>query len=150
MNMLTKKFCQMPTYLGDSLEIVVESGKQFASVDGNLSEVVYASSAELSKLSYEGLAEGYYLVGSGNTGVASALACLGAIYATTVVGSALMIRRPAPGFVPAGWTPPAAGTTAMAVGNVDVATVMKTPQFWFLFSTSTLLATGGMGLMRSV
>ena len=31
--------------------------------------------------------------------------------------------------------------------NVNVSDVMKTPQFWLLFSTSTLLCTGGMGLM---
>ena len=40
-------------------------------------EVVYATAADLSKLPYDGLAEGFYLVGSGNTGVATSLACIG-------------------------------------------------------------------------
>jgi MFS family permease len=31
--------------------------------------------------------------------------------------------------------------------NVNVNNVMKTPQFWLLFTTSTLLCTGGMGLL---
>ena len=31
--------------------------------------------------------------------------------------------------------------------NVNVTDVMKTPQFWMLFGTSTFLCTGGMGLM---
>lgn len=147
MNMLTNKFCQLPTYLGNSLEIVLDGGRQFTMVGGQLQEVIYATASDIAKLPYEGLAEGFYLVGSGNTGVSSALACIGAIYATTVFTSSLIIKRPAPGFVPEGWTPPTTGATIGAVGNVDVATVMKTPQFWFLFTTSTLLATGGMGLL---
>jgi hypothetical protein len=40
-------------------------------------EVVYATTAELARLPYDGLAEGFYLVGSGNTGVAASLATIG-------------------------------------------------------------------------
>ena len=145
MNLLTNKFCSMPTYLGQSLDIVVEGGKQFAKVGGELKEVVYATSGELLKLPYDGLAEGFYLVGSGNTGVSAALASIGAIYAATVVASAMVIKRPAAGYVPAGYTPPP--VQAGSGANVHVDNLFKTPQFWFLFSTSTLLATGGMGLM---
>ena len=36
-------------------------------------EVVYAGAADLAQLPYTGLAEGWYLVGSGSTGVAAAL-----------------------------------------------------------------------------
>merc|ERR1719481_258781 len=145
MSALTNKFCTLPTYLGNSVELVVEGGKQFAKVGGELQEVVYATSGELLKLPYSGLSEGFYVVGSGNTGVGAALATIGGIYAATVVASAMIIKRPAAGYIPAGYTPPAvqAGTGA----NVHVDNLFKTPQFWFLFSTSTLLATGGMGLM---
>jgi len=144
MNMLTNKFSSLPTFLGDKLEVVVESGKQFASVGGQMQEVVYATAADLAKLPYDGLAEGFYLVGSGNTGVALSLASIGAVYTAMVFGSALMIRRPPPGYIPAGYTPP---ETSAAGANVHVDTVLKTPQFWFLWTTCTLLATGGMGLM---
>merc|ERR1711894_276625 len=34
-----------------------------------------------------------------------------------------------------------------SVGNVPVDNLLKTPQFWLLWSTATLQATGGMGLM---
>jgi len=73
------------------------------------------------------------------------LASIGLIYTSMVLGSSMMIRRPPPGYLPQGYVPPqvAAGSGA----NVHVDTVLKTPQFWLLFSTSTLLATGGMGLM---
>jgi len=145
MSALTNKFCTLPTYLGNSVDLVVEGGKQFAKVGGELQEVVYATSGELLKLPYSGLAEGFYVVGSGNTGVGAALATIGGIYAATVVASAMIIKRPAAGFIPAGYTPPAAQAGSGA--NVHVDNLFKTPQFWFLFSTSTLLATGGMGLM---
>merc|ERR1719145_171932 len=106
MSMLTSKFSVLPTYLGSSVEVVLEGGKQFANIGGQLQEVVYATTSELAKLPYDNLAEGFYLVGSGNTGVASALACMGAIYAGTILSSALMIRRPTPGYIPAGYVPP--------------------------------------------
>merc|ERR1719308_142977 len=145
MNFLTNKFCAMPTYLGNNLDIVVEGGKQFARIGGELQEVVYATAGESLKLPYEGLVEGFYLVGSGNTGVSSALAAIGAIYAATIVSSSMLIRRPAAGYLPAGYTPP---TIQSGMGsNVHVDNLFKTPQFWLLFTTSTLLATGGMGLM---
>ena len=145
MGALSSKFAQLPQYLGDSVEVVLEGGRQFARVGAELQEVVYATQGELAKLPYEGLSEGFYVVGSGNTGVASALACIGAMYAATIVSSSLVIRRPWAGYVPEGWTPPEG--TALAQGNVTVASVMRTPQFWYLFGTSTLLATGGMGLI---
>jgi len=145
MNALMGKFSQLPTYVGQSAEIVLEGGKQFAKIGGELQEVVYATAADLAKLPYDGLAEGFYLVGTGNTGVAASLASIGAIYASIVLASSLMIKRPAAGYLPPGYTPP---PTAQGVGaNVHVDTLLKTPQFYFLFATSTLLATGGMGLM---
>ena len=68
----------------------------------DLREVVYATSADLAKLPYTDLAEGFYLAGSGNTGVGAALGGMAAIYAATVVSSAFLIRKPAPGYVPDG------------------------------------------------
>ncbi len=148
MGKLTHMYSVMPQYLGKSLETVTEGGKLFAQVGGQLQEVVYATSTDLARLPYSDLAEGFYLVGSGNTGVAAALTTIAAIYASTVVTSAFLIRQPAPGYVPQGWTPPQDAVGGGGGGaNVNVATVMKTPQFWLLFTTSTLLATGGMGLM---
>jgi len=146
MGYLSSKFAAMPTYLGNNLDIVTEGGKQFARMGSELQEVVYATSGELLKLPYEGLAEGFYLVGSGNTGVGAALASMGAIYAASVVSSSLLIRRPAPGYCPPGYTPPVSAG-AVSGASVHVDNLFKTPQFWLLFTTSTLLCTGGMGIM---
>ena len=135
----------MPTYLGNSVETITEGGKLFSQVGDSMKEVVYATATDLAKLPYSDLAEGFYLVGSGNTGVAGALATMSAIYGTLVVSSAFLMKRPYPGYVPQGWTPPVSASGA--VQNVNAETVLKTPQFWLLFTTSTLLCTGGMGLM---
>jgi len=145
MNHLMAKYNTLPQYLGPSLDIVTEAGRQFATVGGQLQEVVYATAADLSKLPYDNLAEGFYLVGSGNSGVSAGLLTMAALYAGILVSSALTIKRPQPGYLPAGYTPPATATGS--ANNVHVDDVMKTPQFWLLFTTSTMLLTGGMGLM---
>ena len=146
MNMLSAKFAQMPEYLGKSIETVTEGGKMFSKVGDTLQEVVYATSSDLAKLPYSDLAEGFYVVGSGNTGVGGALGTIAAIYGLTVMSSAMMMKKPPAGYIPEGWTPPATASGG-AVKNVNVETALKTPQFWLLFTTSTLLCTGGMGLM---
>jgi len=143
-NALCEQFSKMPTYLGKSVDIVVEGGRQFTQIGDKLQEVVFATTADLAKLPYQGLEEGFYLVGSGNTGVATSLALIGALYTSTIVASSLMIKKPVDGYLPAGYNPPATAGSGM---NVPVDNLLKTPQFWLLFSTSTLLATGGMGLM---
>ena len=61
-NALCSKFSQLPTFLGNSVELVMQEGRQFARLGGELQEVVYATASDLSKLPYEGLAEGYYVV----------------------------------------------------------------------------------------
>lgn len=145
MNTLMAKMSSMPTYLGTSLQVVTEGGRQFASIGGKTQEVVYATTADLIKLPYENLSEGFYLVGSGSTGVATSMLTIAAIYSGILAISALSIKRPALGYVPAGYIPPV--TSMEGGGNVHVDTVLKTPQFWLLFSTTTMLLTGGMGLM---
>ena len=61
-NALCMKFSQLPTYLGNSVELVMQEGRQFVQLGGQLQEVVYATASDLSKLPYEGLAEGFYVV----------------------------------------------------------------------------------------
>ena len=104
------------------------------------------------------------MVGSGSTGVTPALAAIGTVYGANILLAAWLIRRPAPGYTPPGYNPPATQvvksflchtlflqliTTWFQGGgaNVPVDSLLKTPQFWLLWSTATLLATGGMGLM---
>ena len=65
------------------------------------------------------------------------------VYSCIIMTSALTIARPPPGYL----IPQATSVSGGASLNVPVENVLKTPQFWQLFSTATLLATGGMGLM---
>ena len=81
---------------------------------------------------------GYYVVGSGNTGVGSSLMAIGAIYAATVMTSSLLIRKPAPGYIPAGWTPPVSATGG-AEQNVNTNMAMKTPQVRIIFDHCSIL-----------
>ena len=70
---------------------------------------------------------GYYVVGSGNTGVGTSLMAIGGIYAATIMASSLLIRKPAPGYLPTGWTPPASASGGLEQ-NVNTNMAMKTPQ----------------------
>lgn len=95
------------------------------------------------KLPYDGLLEGYYLVGSGSTGVGLAYAIMGSIYTAVLVASSMALLRPP-------LTYSCGQSSADKVDeskNVHVDLLLKTPQFYLLFATATLLSTGGMGLM---
>ena len=105
-NALCQKFTVLPTYLGTQLELMVEGGRQFTKVGETMQEVVYATASDLAKLPYDGLAEGFYVVGSGSTGVTPALAVMGSVYGANILLASLMIRRPAANYLPEGYTPP--------------------------------------------
>lgn len=121
-NMGTDHFQKLPTFAGlpGSLETTIESGRMLATVDGQQTEVVLATQADLAKLTTD-LAEGYYVVGSGDTGAAATLAVLGTGYLATMLASSFLMRRPHPTYVPAGYTPPepaAAGATDKENGYI--------------------------------
>ena len=63
---------------------------------------------------------------------------IGAIYAATVMTSSLLIRKPAPGYIPAGWTPPVSATGG-AEQNVNTNMAMKTPQVRIIFDHGSML-----------
>lgn len=67
-------FMEYPTYVGPAHEIThyIRDGKYFTEYGGETVEVVLARSTDLAKYSYD-LAEGLYIVGSGNTGTAGGL-----------------------------------------------------------------------------
>lgn len=79
---LMKHFAVLPTYLGPTSEHNVSTdmvtGQQCVDVLGNgtLVPVVEALSSDLAKLPYDCLQEGLYVVGSGSTGAAEALAVM--------------------------------------------------------------------------
>ncbi len=154
MGKLMDLYSVMPEYLGSSVDTTTsDEGKLFAVIQqqesgsDNMREVVYATATDLSKLPYSDLSEGFYVVGSGNTGIAAALATIAAIYSATVLASSFLIRKPPPGYRPPGWEPSGEERAAAAAGSVSASDVLRVPQFWLLFATAATLCTGGMGLM---
>ena len=142
MNYLMSKFSLAPAFLGSSgVDLVTEGGRQFVQVGGQMQEVVYASASELARLPFDGLAEGFYLVGSGSTGVGLAYSTMGLAYTAIVLASSLALKRAPQGFKPQvfplanlfeaicwqGWRP-AEGTTAPMTRSVHVDVVPRTPQ----------------------
>lgn len=159
---LTKYFSKKPEFLGSFDDTVTEviDGKLMASRGGEMVEVVQCGAAELAKLPYS-IAEGLYVVGSGSTGAAEALAVLGLGYFSVMLGSALVIKSPhasvAPKFAPptaAAVTPPvnAGGdkevTVSSATSSYEITfdDAMRAPQFYLLGLTFFCLSGGGLGL----
>jgi len=145
---LVQNICQRlaatPHFLGSNLTTSLgPGGELLASVGGELHEVVLCTSSDLSLLPLSGLMPGYYLVGSGNTGVAGSLLVLAALYTSVIGVSAMAIRRPPMGYTVTGQT----SASPLTSKAVPPSAVMATPQYWLLFSTASLLATGGMALM---
>eukprot|EP01031_Cornospumella_fuschlensis_P023146 gene23146-28130_t len=157
---LCSYFKEAPRYLGkpeDFLTSTIE-GKLYASLNGNLLEVVSVTSQELQRLSMQ-IPEGLYVVGTGSTGAAEALAVMGGVYLTVMTLSALSIKTPPSSYIPPEpYTvedkPPEPAVPVQypipvqhkvsPVYTVDQA--FKSPQFHLLGLSFLCVSTCGMGL----
>ena len=147
MDVLINYFTKFPEYLGNNLNTVLDtSGKLVAELGPrNFLEVVFASAQELSKLPYNGLVEGYYLVGSGSTGIGMAYGTIGALYTLVLFSSTMMLKSP-----PSSYNIQTENITEIQNKfdkDVHVDLLLRTPQFTQLLTTSILLSTGGMAMM---
>jgi len=154
---LVNYFAVMPEYLGPAKEFTVKSvdSKLFVDFNGKTVEVVEALSADIAKLPYD-LAEGLYVVGSGSTGAAAALAVLGVSYSALLLGTALTIRKPFPGLSSASSIDKITGnTTVESVPAVDdrnelesrVHDVIRNPHFHLLSTSVACAGVGGVGVL---
>jgi MFS family permease len=83
-----------------------------------------------------------------SVGVWQTFVTMGAIYFVAMMCGAFGYRIPAPGWQPAGWTPPAQPQRAMiTTRNVHVQTVFRTPQFWLLFTVLCMNVSAGIGVI---
>ena len=152
---LMKQFAVLPEYLGPMGTYPIQNvnGKLFAEVTVNeglkLVEVVQAGASELAKIPYA-LSEGLYVVGSGSTGAAEALAVMGASYFAVMLASALLIKKPHPSFtvdaVSSSTSSSNVSVKPTVIQDVSLDDAMKAPQFYMLGTTFFCLATGGMGM----
>jgi MFS family permease len=82
-----------------------------------------------------------------STGVAQTWVVLGIVYLVFMLGGAFGYRVPAPGWRPAGWTPPPENAKLVTRHNVTPAEAIRTPQFWFLWVVLCLNVTAGIGVL---
>jgi MFS family permease len=148
---LLKTFFKAPEFLGsaDSVNLVTESGRRFVESAGEKLQVVVASAADVAKLPGD-LAEGVYVVGTGGTGATATFLTLGILYFAVMMIAAFSYRVPAPGWEPAGWTPPAGGAAAKKMishADVDINQALRTPQFYFLWIVLCFNVTAGIGVL---
>jgi hypothetical protein len=64
-----------------------------------------------------------------------------------MLAGAFGYRLPAPGWKPAGWTPPIERTSDGAVRAVPVQVAWTTRQFWLLWAVLCLNVTAGIGIL---
>lgn len=152
---LMRQYSKLPEYLGPAKDFVTSTidGRLFAQkADGSLVEVVQAGTAELAKLPYA-LSEGLYVVGTGSTGAAEALATMGFGYFSIMMLSSLLLRGPHASYVPPHSAPAATSTAAAAaapaptaVTDITVDEAVRTRQFYLMGATLLCVSSGGMGL----
>jgi OFA family oxalate/formate antiporter-like MFS transporter len=68
----------------------------------------------------------------------------GIVFALAVFVGALVMVNPPEGWLPTGWTPPAASTASSGAANFTMGQMVATPQFWGLFMTFVVGATSGL------
>jgi len=86
-----------------------------------------------------------------SVGVWQTFVVFGVIYFVAMMAGAFGYRLPAPGWAPAGWTPPAELTTGphlvSAAASVPVNIAWTTKQFWLLWGVLCLNVTAGIGVL---
>ncbi|MGA8615995.1 MAG: OFA family MFS transporter, partial [Xanthobacteraceae bacterium] len=80
-------------------------------------------------------------------GVAEAFIGLGIIYLIFMWVGAAIVRIPAPGWKPAGYTPPVVEQKLITKNDVYVYDAIKTPQFWLIWWVLCLNVTAGIGVL---
>jgi MFS family permease len=88
-----------------------------------------------------------HFASSTSTGVAQTWIVMGLVYLVFMLGGALGYRVPAPGWRPAGWTPPPENAKLMTSHNVTPSDAIRTPQFWLLWLVLCLNVTAGIGVL---
>ncbi|MBS0266112.1 MAG: OFA family MFS transporter [Planctomycetes bacterium] len=149
---LLQQFSLLPDYLGPEGAVVGlttnSAGVQFADVAGALREVVVLTAHEA--LARPGQPDpGYYVTGTGSTGIAGTFVVLGVVYFVVMLTAALFYRIPAADWKPAGWTPPddrRAVQRMISTENVTIGRAMLTPQFWLLWIVLCFNVTAGIGI----
>ena len=82
-----------------------------------------------------------------HVGVAEAFIGLGVIYLIFMWVGAAIVRIPAAGWKPEGYTPPVQASKLITTNDVFVYDAIKTPQFWLIWWVLCLNVTAGIGVL---
>jgi MFS family permease len=84
----------------------------------------------------------------GSPGVWQTFVVMGLIYFVFMMAGAFGYRVPAPGWRPAGWTPPEPNANAMIThAQVDLKNVHRTPAFWCIWVVLCMNVSAGIGVL---
>ncbi len=75
---------------------------------------------------------------------------LGAVYLVSMMIGAFVVRLPAEGWQPEGWTPPTEEETGnlQTTADVSASNSIRTPQFWLLWTVLFCNVTAGIGVLE--
>ncbi|HET7197021.1 MAG TPA: OFA family MFS transporter [Burkholderiales bacterium] len=82
-----------------------------------------------------------------SVGVWETFVTMAVIYFVSMNLGAFGYRIPAPGWKPAGWTPPSNAKAMMTARHVHVKEAPRTPQFWLIWWVLCLNVTAGIGII---
>ncbi len=82
-----------------------------------------------------------------HVGVAETFIVLGIVYFCFMMVGAAIVRVPAPGWKPEGYTPPITAQKLITRNDVSVYDALKTPQFWLIWWVLCLNVTAGIGVL---
>jgi MFS family permease len=82
-----------------------------------------------------------------HVGVAETFIVLGVVYFIFMMVGAALVRVPAPGWKPAGYTQPVVAQKLITKNDVYVYDALKTPQFWLIWWVLCLNVTAGIGVL---
>ncbi len=148
---LLSLFYKAPEYLGkvSDINLITEGGRRYAEILSVKTEVVIASASDMAKVSMPG-PEGVYVVGTGDTGVASAFITLGIVYFIVMTIAAFSFRVPPKNWKPKGWEAPKADDSSKSLitdDHVHIDQALKTPQFYRLWIVLCFNVTAGIGVI---
>lgn len=153
---LKKHFFKAPIFAGGlgDVEVKTEAGRQFVNFQGDWREAIVAKTNDIATAGMPGeaaaqLSEGYYLIGTGDTGCAIALATLGTVYGTSMLLGGWLMRAPPDGWTPKGWVPAVSSTSGLSAGSVSASAAMRTPQFYLMWLTLAGSCSAGVAVISS-
>ena len=82
-----------------------------------------------------------------DVGVARTFIVLGVVYACFMLVGSAIVRVPAPGWKPDGFSPATQATRLVTTRDVYVYDALKTPQFWLIWWVLCLNVTAGIGVL---